>query len=45
MIFYSLPSCVVNFVKNVYPSSVYTGFCDKSPIFHRKINSKKVKNK
>jgi hypothetical protein len=33
----ALPSCVVNYIRNLYPDNLYTGFiATKSPVFTRK---------
>jgi hypothetical protein len=41
----SLPSCVVNSVKQHFPSDTYTGYLEVSPVFHTrkkfKIGNKK----
>ena len=38
----SLPSCVVNAVRDIYPDDTYTGFRKRSPIFHRNRNLKTI---
>ena len=32
-----LPSCLVNYIRDLFPDDNYTGFVNRSPIFKRKI--------
>ena len=33
----ALPSCIVNYIRHLYPDNLYTGFiANKSPVFTRK---------